>query len=444
MVSRVSGDPNDSARRADIDSGEPGHVLILGDPGDIPPLFQRYGGDLVMSCILDAASYDFLHAVRHFQSVSVVPVGAPLDHWVALARAAHEITPVTKVVAFVDRYLRCAAAVGRLLGVPAPSEELVRLVHHKPSMRQRLYSACVEQVPYTIARHADDVVAFGEEFGWPVVVKPARGTGSVGVIVLENADQVRQAFLNAVRPTRFSGDGVLVEQYLDGEQVSVDAFSEGGDHEVLAITKSYSDYPHGTVLGLALPTVFGQTQTVAIHHHIRATLTALGVRDGPTFTQLALTPDGPRVIESHLRLPGDETTAMFQDVSGVEIATLWVKQLLGQRVLPELRTRSRGGFRGACAVWLASPDIEGTLLCIEGIDEAAAMPGVVHVERLLAPGDRVHPLRTNWDRGVLIRSRHQEADLAVAAARAAAERIVFVVNTGLAEVRTAYQPKEIL
>jgi biotin carboxylase len=425
---------------------EPGHALVLGEPGTIAPLLGKFADGLTMSCVLDTVSFESLPSAGSwpYRAVSVLPVGAPMEDWLALAGAVHKIKPLTMVCAFVERYLRPAAAIGKALGVPAPSEEVVRLVHHKPSMRQRLAQAGVENVAYRVVRDPDEAVAFGDRYGWPLVVKPARGTGSVGVSIVDNAGRLPPAFADAARPTRFSGGGVLVEQYLDGEQISVDAFSENGEHEILACTRSFTDHPRGTVVGLNLPVEFGHAMTMAVHEHIQATLTALRVQSGPTFTQLALTRDGPRVIEAHVRLPGDDTTEMYHEVSGVDLGLLWARQLAGQRVLPGLRAAVRDGTRGAGAIWQASPDIEGTLVAVEGVVEAAAMPGIAGVEQLVAPGDQVHPLSTNWDRGVRVRASGRDTEQAVAAARAAAERIVFVVNTGTEVVHVAHRPERLM
>jgi hypothetical protein len=135
---------------------------------------------------------------------------------------------------------------------------------------------------------------------------------------------------------------------------------------------------------------------------------------------------------------------MYHEVSGVDLGLLWARQLAGQRVLPGLRAAVRDGTRGAGAIWQASPDIEGTLVAVEGVVEAAAMPGIVGVEQLVAPGDQVHPLSTNWDRCVRVRASGQDTEQAVAAARAAAERIVFVVNTGTEVVHVAHRPERLM
>ena len=66
-------------------------------------------------------------------------------------------------------------------------------------------------------------------------------------------------------------------------------------------------------------------------------LDALGVEFGATHTEIVLGDAGPRVIETHIRMGGDEIPALAFDATDVDLADCVVRQTVGEKVLPEIR-----------------------------------------------------------------------------------------------------------
>lgn len=154
---------------------------------------------------------------------------------------------------------------------------------------------------------------------------------------------------------------MLAEQYHEGPQFSVEAFSEAAGHVALAVTRKYSDPDNMVEPGHVLPTPLDADVEEAIEGHARRVLDALGVEFGPTHTEVVLTADGPRVIETHLRVGGDEIFNLVKDAVGVDMIDFQTRQAFGEKVLPDIRAVLEADAEPRCeAIWYTAPEASGT------------------------------------------------------------------------------------
>ena len=211
--------------------------------------------------------------------------------------------------------------------------------------------------------------SFAAEHGLPLIVKPNGGTASVGVSVARTKADLDACFTRAVAERNaFSSRGVLAERFFEGPQFSVEGFSEDGEHVFVAITRKYSDPITLAELGHVLPAPLSPADSILIQCCARDVLDALGVRFGPTHTEVVLTREGPRVIETHLRM-GSDMCPVVPVVTGVDLIEMQIRQTMGEKVLPEIRRtlqQSAAKVRYG-AVWYANTDMRGHLVKIVGI-----------------------------------------------------------------------------
>ena len=221
--------------------------------------------------------------------------------------------------------------------------------------------------------------------------------------------------IEAARGASRSGH-VLVEELIEGPEVTVNAFSIGGEFHPLTVTDRVTADP--PAFGVALAHVWPSPHEPV--ELARAAAEALGITEGPTYTQVRIGPDGPRLIELAARLGGGHDAELCAEALGVDLNGLALSAALGETIAPP-RPKPRAG--GACVRFLVAP--EGELAAVRGLEEAEAVKGVRWARVYRRPGDVIGPLRIGPDRAGALLASGRSRDEALASAADAASRIRF-------------------
>ncbi|MYV96014.1 ATP-grasp domain-containing protein [Streptomyces sp. SID1034] len=413
----------------------PEHILVIGSGRDLPTRLRRSraGTRTTVVCRLDYLS-KLRETTEHTRIIGVRPE-APAEEWTELAEAVHARDPFTRIVAFGERDQDKCAAVGRALGLAAHSPATVALVHDKHAMRVRLREAGVDSTASAVVSDVDELRAFLAAHGTPCIVKPAEGSFSKGIALVREIDEAAAAFGRASGELGdLHGTEVLVEQFHEGPQFSVEAFSEAGEHQIVAITRKYSDPRNFVELGHVSPAPLEPAQEKQVHDYVERILDALGIASGATHTEVVLSDAGPRVIETHVRMGGDEIPALAHDVTGVDLAECLIRHTLGEQVLPGIRaTLAAPRTPRSSAIWFAALPAPGVLAEITGLAAAREVPGVTEVESLVGPGAAIETLESSASRVAHARAVAPTAEAALAAAREAIGRLTFHVGVRAAD-----------
>src|SRR5581483_3448467 len=95
---------------------------------------------------------------------------------VAAARALHAAHPIHGVVGYDDEAVPLVARIAAALGLPGHPVEAADAARDKEWMKRRFAAAGIPIARYTLAAGEDDAVRWADETGYPVVVKPVRGS----------------------------------------------------------------------------------------------------------------------------------------------------------------------------------------------------------------------------------------------------------------------------
>ena len=151
----------------------------------------------------------------------------------------------------------------------------------------------------------------------------------------------------------------------------------------------------------------------------QAAAEAVGVREGPTYTQLRIDADGPKVMELAARLGGGHDAELCEAALGIDLNALALAAALGRPVrIPEPRPSG-----GVCVRFLVAPP--GVLAGVDGLREALEVPGVLDAVPYRPPGWEFGILRTGHDRAGFVLARGDSREEALARAEEAAARITF-------------------
>lgn len=409
------------------------HLLIVGNGADAPIRAHRIVPGLRTTMLV---RLDVLHAVREpsvHQRIIALRHDEGTAEWIAAAQAVHARDPFDRVASYAEKDQDKAAAVSEALSLPGHRPETVELAHDKVAMRERLARAGVDPTPSARVSDAGDVRSFGATHGYPVVLKPVAGAGSSGVSVIRSSDDIDEAWAWSSAGAVPEAGGLVVEAYLEGIEVSVEGFSEAGRYQMVCVTGKAKDPVHCVELGHTVPGDFDPHLRSQLAEFVAQVLDALGIRDGVTHTEVVLTANGPRLVETHLRPGGDEITTMVTDVFGVDLMDLMVEGSLGIPVLDRLRARLSEPVRGHQAIWFATPHapggIPGRISAVTGLDEVQALPFVREARLLKSPGARIPSVvADSRARALLVRADGKTAGEALGRARSAAESVNFALD----------------
>ena len=175
---------------------------------------------------------------------------------------------------------------------------------------------------------------------YPMVVKPVDAYSSKGVRKAENAEELRRYYAEAEQISR-SG-GVIVEEYFEGEEISVDAFVLDGKAKVLAVTNSdkVKDRDRfvifrGKYPAKASPAVLKQIDEIA-----QKIADAFGLVNAPLLIQLLHNGDRVSVLEFCARTGGNMKWLLIKYSCGVDVIKATVDITLGRK--PDLTVRDTG------------------------------------------------------------------------------------------------------
>jgi len=308
-----------------------------------------------------------------------------------------------------------AARIAQKLGLPHPlSPETAMLATNKQRQREALAEAGVPQPRWEI---------LGEDEGPPsrpppFVVKAPDRQGQKGLSLVTDGSELDEALVVARAASR-SG-AVLVEELVDGPEVTVIGFSADGEFVPLAVTDRITAEP--PAFGVALAHVWPSPHAEAAAEVTRRAVTALVTESGPSYTQVRVGAGGPEVIEVAARLGGGHDAELVEAATGVDLNALALSAALGAPLTADQVTASyKERVGGAVTRFLVAPP---------GVFESVEVPqgqkGVLWTRIYRGPGYVFTPLRRGSDRAGALLAVGATREEAVTRAGAAAERIRFV------------------
>jgi biotin carboxylase len=286
----------------------------------------------------------------------------------------------------IDWPVGIAARVAEKMGLPHPIAPAVgTLAVSKQKQREALARAGVPQPAWHLVSQADDGLPV------PSVVKAPDRQGQKGLTLVRSEAELPDAIARAIEESR-SGSAI-VEELVDGPEVTVNAFSLRGEYHPLTVTDRLTAEPpaFGVALAHVWPSEAGGTAAAVAEKAVQA----LGIENGPSYTQLRIGPDGPQVIEVAARVGGGHDAELVRLALGVDLNGLALQAALGETTWSAaLQPTPEVG--GAVVRFLQPP--EGTLEEVEGVDEARSVEGVEDVRIYREPGHVFGPFLRGADR----------------------------------------------
>ena len=190
------------------------------------------------------------------------------------------------------------------LGLISNEESTVLYTSDKYMMRQLLSSHGILCPTYQLLT-SDNRILNHCRITYPLIVKPVDRSGSRGVSLVYKDSDLESA-LDLAFSESFS-KMVLVEQYIEGREISVEGISQKGEHQILTITdKITTGAPHFVELGHSEPSSLSFDIQAKVENVTLKILDVVGMSNGASHTEFRITEKGDiYLIEIGSRMGGD-------------------------------------------------------------------------------------------------------------------------------------------
>lgn len=362
-------------------------ILMVGDPSPYINYLSQIEGTSVI--LIQAPDRMGMTNIKQLEELHVFDLD-DAEKAIALAKALHELKPIDAVWSFTEVGLLTASLVSAALGLPGNTERAVRLTRDKRAMRQVLNEHNISRVEYFVTNQLYEAEQFVAQVGYPIILKPANGYGSMSVFRVENHEQLVEYFTYMVRDLA-GHDSILIEEFLDGPEFSVEFMTVEGRHIPLTITDKLTTNVRCVEVGHTMPSQLPSQTQQEIYDLVTQMLALVDHQVGPTHTEIKLTSKGPRIIETHTRPGGDFIAYMLEHAFHIELITLTMEHLLGTPI------NVRKGREGAAAVRYFQID-PGRVESITGIEDLKNHPNLLWLEFNLNVGDEVKEMVSTFTR----------------------------------------------
>jgi len=290
------------------------------------------------------------------------------------------------------------------IGVFGPSAGAARLEGSKAYAKEVMEAAGVPTAGWSKVQTVDDGMA--AIAGYPVVIKADGLAAGKGVVIAEDEAQAREALTDMLEREAFGRMDVVVEEFLEGEEVSLLALCDGERAIPLAPAQDYKrifdgdEGPNTGGMGAYSPVPGIDTGrateiAAAVHQPIVDELARRGTPfHGVLYAGLMMTADGPKVLEYNVRFGDPETQAVLPRLRSDLLALLEAAAAPGGLADAQLDWDDRW----AVTLVLASAGYPASASkgdVIEGLDDVPASVEVTHAGtaredgRIVTAGGRV-------------------------------------------------------
>ncbi len=292
--------------------------------------------------------------------------------------------PIRAVVAVGDKPPVTAALACRALGIPWHSPQAAEACHNKFRARQLFCQAGLNVPAFTNHAIREGPRAALGSVPFPCVLKPVSLAASRGVIRADNADEFLAAFERIAAllaspeiqvKKEDATEQILVEEFIPGREFAVEGLMSHGRLRVLAIFDKPDplDGPYFEETIYTTPSRLPAAGQAALTECLERAVRALGLYHGPLHAEFRLNERGPWLLEIAARPIGGLCSRALRFGAGMSLEELVIRNALGEPLDGVPRESAAAG------VMMIPVPGAGILEGVEGVEEAAQVPGIEEV-----------------------------------------------------------------
>ncbi len=293
------------------------------------------------------------------------------------------------VTAATDKPLVMMARIAKALSLPFYSVETAVWSTDKYQMKARFIEGGVPCAQGRLIHNADEA----KDLAFPIICKPRDNSGSRGVKLCRSLQELQECIDEALQYSHL--DTVLVEEYLEGREFSIESLHYGGKSEVIQFTeKKTTEFPYNVELGHKQPANLTESQQAEIREIISKIASCLNFENCASHTELKVNDRGIFVIETSPRLGGDYITSTLTPLStGINLEDQLLHIAMGESV-----NTTTGRVNKSSAVCFFSFPVGIVKSISAQIKGVPTWPNVQSFDLKLKVGDKVNQITSSLNR----------------------------------------------
>ena len=269
---------------------------------------------------------------------------------------------------------------------------------------------------YYILKQGEKIDSIIDEIKYPLIVKPTDNSGSRGVVLVHNKEELDEAISYSIKESREGN--IILEEYMWGPEVSVEVITLEGEPNVLQITdKLTTGEPHFVEMGHSQPSRLSRKVQEEIRNLAVKACKAVGLVNGPAHAEIIITEEGPKMVEIGVRMGGDNITTHLVPLStGIDMTKAMIQIACGEK--PDIQKK----IDKASAIRFFEGS-EGKIVNITGVEAAKSILGVKEIIFTKKIGDIVGDITSSNDRIACVIAQADTPEEAILICENALEKI---------------------
>jgi carbamoylphosphate synthase large subunit len=352
---------------------------------------------------LDGQLKDWLY---HYERV---PSVTDVEAMTAAVRSVQDRIWVDRLEATVEAHTLPAAQVREACSIPGTSAQTAWLCRDKPSMKQALREAGVPTAASAAVDSADQVHAFAEQTGYPLILKPRSGAGALDTIRVDDPAGLDQAL------GVFGGQGVdsiAVEEFVEGHEGFYDTIAIDGHVAMDFVSHYYPNVLEAMRTRWISPQFISTNRIDSAPEYAelrdmgRRVISALGIGTSATHMEWFFGPNGLRFSEIGCRPPGVGAWDLYSAGNDLDTYREWANAIVHGH------TSAAPSRRNASGMIALRPDRDGSISGYSGMDELQERYGEWVIDaHLPEPGTPTQPVAAGYMANAYVRMRHPDYDI---------------------------------
>ena len=315
---------------------------------------------------------------------------------------------VDRIEATIEAHTLAAAQVREACTIPGTSVRTAWLCRDKPSMKQVLREAGVPTAASTAAGSAAEALAFAEQVGFPLILKPRSGAGAADTMRAENAAGLEHAL------GVFGGQGVesiAVEEFVEGHEGFYDTITVNGQVVLDFVSHYYPNVLEAMRTRWISPQFISTNRIdtapeyAEVREMGRRVNTALGIETSATHMEWFFGPKGLKFSEIGCRPPGVGAWDLYSAGNEIDVYREWAMAIVAGE------TGSVPSRRYASGIVALRPDQDGRITGYTGAEEINQRYGEWIIDaHLPSPGTATQPVEAGYMANAYVRMRHPDYD----------------------------------